>query len=194
MLKIRRPTGRLIFNMGIPIPGKTVFLIETGPWRLWKDILSVIIHHHGSSSLMIIICWFISIFIHNNSLFMYCILNQTLICSRINTTGLRMVWDEDNIQILRNTWPELDGYPVFNDWKPGSCAPWMAFMSNQPCVPQETGDAPWPLNQPWSGYVYNKAVAMEYSPIMALMWWLTTSRVRHVVICTLICLLYNEFR
>ena len=29
MLKIRRPTGRLIFNMGIPIPGKTVFYIET---------------------------------------------------------------------------------------------------------------------------------------------------------------------
>ena len=35
MLKIRRPTGRLIFNMGIPIPGKTVFYIETGPW-LWS--------------------------------------------------------------------------------------------------------------------------------------------------------------
>ena len=34
MLKIRRPNGRLIFNMGIPIPGKTVFLIETGPWVL----------------------------------------------------------------------------------------------------------------------------------------------------------------
>ena len=32
MLKIRRPLGRLIFNMGIAIPGKTVFLIETGPW------------------------------------------------------------------------------------------------------------------------------------------------------------------
>ena len=31
MSKIRRPTGRLIFNMGIPIPGKTVFYIETGP-------------------------------------------------------------------------------------------------------------------------------------------------------------------
>ena len=29
MLKIRRPLGRLIFNMGITIPGKTVFLIET---------------------------------------------------------------------------------------------------------------------------------------------------------------------
>ena len=32
MLKIRRPLGRLIFNMGITIPGKTVFLIETAPW------------------------------------------------------------------------------------------------------------------------------------------------------------------
>ena len=33
MLKIRRPLGRLIFNMGITIPGKTVFLIETAPWN-----------------------------------------------------------------------------------------------------------------------------------------------------------------
>ena len=33
MLKIRRPLGRLIFNMGIAIPGKTVFLIETAPWK-----------------------------------------------------------------------------------------------------------------------------------------------------------------
>ena len=32
MFKIRRPLGRLIFNMGIAIPGKTVFLIETAPW------------------------------------------------------------------------------------------------------------------------------------------------------------------
>ena len=31
MLKIRRPLGHLIFNMGIAIPGKTVFLIETAP-------------------------------------------------------------------------------------------------------------------------------------------------------------------
>ena len=31
MLKIRRPLGRLIFNMGIAIAGKTVFLIETPP-------------------------------------------------------------------------------------------------------------------------------------------------------------------
>ena len=34
MLKIRRPLGRLIFNMGIAIPGKTVFLIETAPRTL----------------------------------------------------------------------------------------------------------------------------------------------------------------
>ena len=33
MLKIRRPLGRLIFNMGIAIPGKTVFLIEKAPWK-----------------------------------------------------------------------------------------------------------------------------------------------------------------
>ena len=38
MLKIRRPLGRLIFNMGIAIPGKTVFLIETAPWWLPLDL------------------------------------------------------------------------------------------------------------------------------------------------------------
>ena len=31
MLKIRRPNGRLIFNMGIPIPGKDGLYIEMGP-------------------------------------------------------------------------------------------------------------------------------------------------------------------
>ena len=36
MLKIRRPLGRLIFNMGIIIPGKTVFLIETAPRNLYQ--------------------------------------------------------------------------------------------------------------------------------------------------------------
>ena len=35
MLKIRRPLGRLIFNMGIAITGKTVFLIETAPRARW---------------------------------------------------------------------------------------------------------------------------------------------------------------
>ena len=46
MLKIRRPLGRLIFNMGIAIPGKTVFLIETAP-RCWtiSDVIIIIIKH-----------------------------------------------------------------------------------------------------------------------------------------------------
>ena len=39
MLKIRRPLGRLIFNMGIAIPGKTVFLIETAPCFLGLTIV-----------------------------------------------------------------------------------------------------------------------------------------------------------
>ena len=38
MLKIRRPLGRLIFNMGIAIPVKTVFLIETAPCGAAKYI------------------------------------------------------------------------------------------------------------------------------------------------------------
>ena len=32
MLKIRRSHDRLIFNMGIPIPGKDGLYIDTGPW------------------------------------------------------------------------------------------------------------------------------------------------------------------
>ena len=41
MLKIRRPTGRLIFNMGIAIPSKTVFLIETAPCTLFCFAVAV---------------------------------------------------------------------------------------------------------------------------------------------------------
>ena len=42
MLKIRRQLGRLIFNMGIAIPGKIVFLIETAPCLLdMKDIFDI---------------------------------------------------------------------------------------------------------------------------------------------------------
>ena len=44
MLKIRRPLGRLIFNMGIAIPGKTVFLIETAPrWSNSQGSMSYIV-------------------------------------------------------------------------------------------------------------------------------------------------------
>ena len=34
MLKIRRPNGRLIFNMEIPYVDKTVFILRRGPGRL----------------------------------------------------------------------------------------------------------------------------------------------------------------
>ena len=46
MLKIRRPLGRLIFNMGIAIPGKTVFLIETAPWVFKSGKINVTTMKH----------------------------------------------------------------------------------------------------------------------------------------------------
>ena len=51
MLKIRRPLGRLIFNMGIAIPGKTVFLIETAPWKEHYQRLSDVEFHWDPESL-----------------------------------------------------------------------------------------------------------------------------------------------
>ena len=47
MLKIRRPLGRLIFNMGIAIPGETVFLIETAPRHLADGIVECIFHNEN---------------------------------------------------------------------------------------------------------------------------------------------------
>ena len=58
MLKIRRPLGRLIFNMGIAIPGKTVFLIETAPWCVsvsynkYGNNFPIFVYHFGSSFFM----------------------------------------------------------------------------------------------------------------------------------------------
>ena len=42
MFKIRRPLGRLIFNMGIAVPGKTVFLIETAPSLFPLQVMSIL--------------------------------------------------------------------------------------------------------------------------------------------------------
>ena len=42
MLKIGRSRGRLIFHMGIPVPRKTGFYIETGPVatiKVWYKVL-----------------------------------------------------------------------------------------------------------------------------------------------------------
>ena len=57
MLKIRQPLGRLIFNMGMAIPGKTVFLIETAP-RILKCMSShginlLICEYSGFSTRMV---------------------------------------------------------------------------------------------------------------------------------------------
>ena len=49
MLKIRRPLGRLIFNMGIAIPGKTVFLIETAPSYIIAILISNYTHFRRRS-------------------------------------------------------------------------------------------------------------------------------------------------
>ena len=56
MLKIRRPLGRLIFNMGIAIPGKTVFLIETAPRyiTLKRRTLYLVRSHYNT----MVILWF----------------------------------------------------------------------------------------------------------------------------------------
>ena len=56
MLKIRRPLGRLIFNMGIAIPGKTVFLIETAPWSL-QDMYGTKLKNMGSSHIEAVTKW-----------------------------------------------------------------------------------------------------------------------------------------
>ena len=52
MLKIRRPLGRLIFNMGIAIPGKTVFLIETAP-RVVSETPTLLNGYQSSMSYVI---------------------------------------------------------------------------------------------------------------------------------------------
>ena len=71
MLKIRRPLGRLIFNMGIAIPGKTVFLIETPPCKHVNTLLTNG-YHFADDILMCIflneIFWILKYFVEMCSL------------------------------------------------------------------------------------------------------------------------------
>ena len=46
MLKKRRSHDRLIFNMGIPIPGKDGLYIETGPWYIDRSFIHMIVCGH----------------------------------------------------------------------------------------------------------------------------------------------------
>ena len=80
MLKIRRPLGCLIFNMGIAIPGKTVFLIETAPWFIFFWLLTL----WWISTPLIInrLCHFFTFLIYLEPLalnFMFCLLANQLI-------------------------------------------------------------------------------------------------------------------
>ena len=54
MLKIRRPLGRLIFNMGIAIAGKTVFLIETAPLDFFRPMSWILLQY---IALQILMAW-----------------------------------------------------------------------------------------------------------------------------------------
>ena len=60
MLKIRRSRNHLIFNMGIPIPGKEGLHIETGPWFLRDAPMAccggfgTMLHHNQWQSVLII--------------------------------------------------------------------------------------------------------------------------------------------
>ena len=82
MLKIRRPLGRLIFNMGIAIPGKTVFLIETAPWwNLRKDNLDnesyiwnnvrILAGHCFLKKKMLVLFMYLSLISSNDVLFLF---------------------------------------------------------------------------------------------------------------------------
>ena len=65
MLKIRRPLGRLIFNMGITIPCKTVFLIETAPCtQIYKLLIQCILMSVNINSNEYRECWNAWIFLN----------------------------------------------------------------------------------------------------------------------------------
>ena len=62
MLKIRRPLGRLIFNMGIAIPGKTVFLIEMAPWKLY--VTSSVMYIYMEEWTDLYATWYVDVHLH----------------------------------------------------------------------------------------------------------------------------------
>ena len=104
MLKIRRPLGRLIFNMGIAIPGKTVFLIETAPWfrSVW---ISRICHH---SQLVTVLSIHATPSILSLSVSVYGPLHITFFISMSNGTHLVLscalfclVWKLDTLTFIR---------------------------------------------------------------------------------------------
>ena len=54
MLKIRRSRDRLIFNMGIPIPGKDSLYIEMGPVYCHEDGVFIVSSKYDLCSILAI--------------------------------------------------------------------------------------------------------------------------------------------
>ena len=165
MLKIRRPLGRLIFNMGIAIPGKTVFLIETAPWsEKW-----IIVHHcwgAGRETMefavyFIILWWGIVINFRHCSISIFICrsdgqeLNQLPNWSRLDFNPLSLFY------LLHNNWPiaelsfisgvtsfvvkkEYDDVPFTMTQYQGVSSIMMLDLALYPCVIWEQF---WPKNQ-----------------------------------------------
>ena len=86
MLKIRRPLGRLIFNMGIAIPGKTVFLIETAPRR-----------NESARPLHKSPHWIVSLIVLRNATLTF----ELHVYSGLNTNLWYMLWHTTRIRMIQ---------------------------------------------------------------------------------------------
>ena len=122
MLKIRQSRDRLIFNIGIPIPGKDGLYIETGPWLLPLSLLCCMPYHAFQ------MIWFKRIYFgccyHNE-------LNWTvffLVIARHNSTmlsqisnlysGIQVMWQQQQPirQELPQGWGVLKEEVSRNNW------------------------------------------------------------------------------
>ena len=110
MLKIRRPLGRLIFNMGIAIPGKTVFLIETDPWCFGSMRYRGISRHDIETKLhhLPIVCGFINLLMMAN-----CAGHDGSFNEPINSIGFPYV---DKITVV---WWNYDHFVNISWWRHG---------------------------------------------------------------------------
>ena len=90
MLKIRRPLGRLIFNMGIAIPGKTVFLIETAPRR-----------NESARPLHKSPHWIVSLIVLRHATLTF----ELHVYSGLNTNLWYMLWHTTRIRMIQEALP-----------------------------------------------------------------------------------------
>ena len=84
MLKIRRPLGRLIFNMGIAIPGKTVFLIETAPCTL-PFTPGMAVGPNCDNAIRLLLSLSLKLLMHGTA-------QDDSMTSRLTQNGLQLLW------------------------------------------------------------------------------------------------------